>query len=38
MIDFFKNIFITEVACGYGHSLAISNKGEIFSWGLNGFF
>jgi alpha-tubulin suppressor-like RCC1 family protein len=34
-IDFFKNIFIVDVVCGYNHCLSISNKGEIYSWGEN---
>jgi alpha-tubulin suppressor-like RCC1 family protein len=34
-IDFLKNIFIVNIVCGGSHCLSISNKGEIFSWGLN---
>jgi alpha-tubulin suppressor-like RCC1 family protein len=34
-IDYFSNIFIMDVSCGEHHCLAISNKGEIFSWGYN---
>jgi alpha-tubulin suppressor-like RCC1 family protein len=34
-IDFFKNIFIVDVVCGYYHCLSISNNGEIYSWGDN---
>jgi alpha-tubulin suppressor-like RCC1 family protein len=36
-IDFFKYIFVSDVACGRNHILTISNKGEIFSWGDNEF-
>ncbi|OQS02913.1 regulator of chromosome condensation (RCC1) [Thraustotheca clavata] len=25
---------IVQVACGYTHTLALSNEGEVFSWGL----
>jgi alpha-tubulin suppressor-like RCC1 family protein len=34
-IEYFKNIFIVDVVCGFYHCLAISNKGEIFAWGEN---
>jgi alpha-tubulin suppressor-like RCC1 family protein len=30
---YFENIFIADICCGYHHCLAISNEGEIFSWG-----
>jgi alpha-tubulin suppressor-like RCC1 family protein len=36
-IDYFSNIFIVDIACGWNHSLSISNKGEIYSWGDNRF-
>lgn len=26
---------IVEISCGGEHSMALSNKGEVFSWGLN---
>lgn len=26
---------IRQVACGYGHSLAVSHAGDLFSWGAN---
>jgi alpha-tubulin suppressor-like RCC1 family protein len=35
-IEFFKDIFIDDVVCGFYHCLSISNFGEIFSWGGNG--
>jgi len=25
--------FITDIACGESHSMALSNKGEVFTWG-----
>ena len=36
MILFFKNkkIKITQISCGYSHTLALGDKGEVFSWGL----
>ena len=24
---------ISQVSCGYHHSLALTNKGKVFSWG-----
>jgi len=24
-----------KVTCGYHHTLALTNKGEIYAWGLN---
>jgi alpha-tubulin suppressor-like RCC1 family protein len=32
-IEYFKNIFIVDIACGDNHCLSISNKGDVFSWG-----
>jgi alpha-tubulin suppressor-like RCC1 family protein len=34
-IEYFKNIFIVDIACGNNNCLSISNKGEIYSWGDN---
>ena len=36
MILFFKNkkIKIIQISCGYSHTLALGDKGEVFSWGL----
>jgi alpha-tubulin suppressor-like RCC1 family protein len=36
-IEYFLNIFIVDVSCGYNHCLSISNKGEIYGWGGNKF-
>jgi alpha-tubulin suppressor-like RCC1 family protein len=36
-IDYFKNIFIVDVACNWNNFLSISNNGEIFSVGSNEF-
>jgi alpha-tubulin suppressor-like RCC1 family protein len=34
-IQFFKDIFIVDICCGYTHCLTISNKNDIYSWGFN---
>jgi alpha-tubulin suppressor-like RCC1 family protein len=34
-IDFFNNKTVVDICCGMNHTLAITNKGEIFSWGCN---
>ena len=34
-IEFFKNLKIIDIKSGGNHSLAISENGEIFSWGCN---
>jgi hypothetical protein len=26
---------IIEICCGFGHSLALTNSGEVYAWGLN---
>jgi alpha-tubulin suppressor-like RCC1 family protein len=36
-IQFFKNIFITDICCGRYHCLSISDKNDIYSWGDNAF-
>ncbi|GMR31061.1 hypothetical protein PMAYCL1PPCAC_01256, partial [Pristionchus mayeri] len=30
-----KHAVITQIACGYAHSLAVSDTGELFVWGSN---
>ncbi|KAL4499947.1 hypothetical protein ABPG72_015296 [Tetrahymena utriculariae] len=30
-----QNIYIVSVACGEGHTLALSKNNDLFSWGLN---
>jgi len=35
--EFNKNIFVTQIASGLGHFMAINNRGELFSWGKNGY-
>jgi alpha-tubulin suppressor-like RCC1 family protein len=34
-IDYFSNIFISDVVCGYNNCLAISKDDKIFFWGTN---
>ena len=38
LITFFKNnkIKISQISCGYCHVLALSEKGDVYSWGLGG--
>ncbi|RHY29020.1 hypothetical protein DYB32_005521, partial [Aphanomyces invadans] len=33
-IDALRPYNIVGVACGYTHTLAVSDSGELFSWGL----
>eukprot|EP00762_Andalucia_godoyi_P006478 ANDGO_02934.mRNA.1 Ultraviolet-B receptor UVR8 len=30
-----KEQFITNVCCGYKHAMAVTDKGAVYSWGLN---
>ena len=32
------NVQITKVACGWRHTLALSNDSQVFSWGMGGMF
>jgi len=32
-----QGAFITKVACGYAHTLAMSDDGELYSWGANSY-
>ncbi|XP_062851882.1 probable E3 ubiquitin-protein ligase HERC4 [Trichomycterus rosablanca] len=34
-IKSFSEVHIVQVACGYRHSLALSRRGQVFSWGQN---
>jgi alpha-tubulin suppressor-like RCC1 family protein len=34
-LTFFENMIITSVSAGLDHSLALSNDGQVFSWGRN---
>jgi alpha-tubulin suppressor-like RCC1 family protein len=33
--DFFPNQKIIKISCGSSHTLALSDKGTVFSWGSN---
>eukprot|EP01117_Protostelium_nocturnum_P010272 TRINITY_DN3692_c0_g1_i1.p1 TRINITY_DN3692_c0_g1~~TRINITY_DN3692_c0_g1_i1.p1 ORF type:complete len:435 (+),score=125.33 TRINITY_DN3692_c0_g1_i1:143-1306(+) len=37
LVEFPADVKITKIACGMGHSLAIDDKGELHSWGWNGY-
>ncbi|KAL7641414.1 UNVERIFIED_CONTAM: hypothetical protein RMT77_008554 [Armadillidium vulgare] len=32
-----QGVVITKVACGYSHTLALSDEGHLYAWGLNGY-
>ena len=38
LITYFKNnkIKISQISCGYSHVLALSEKGDVYSWGFGG--
>ena len=29
--------FIIKVVCGYAHTLAVSDEGQLFAWGANSY-
>lgn len=31
-------VFITKVTCGQAHTLALSDEGNLYSWGANRYF
>ena len=31
------NVIITQVVCGYAHTLALSDEGIMYSWGANSY-
>lgn len=33
--DFFPNQKIIKISCGSSHTLALTDKGTVFSWGSN---
>lgn len=35
MIEPLAGIMITSISCGYWHSMALSEHGDIYSWGMN---
>ncbi|KAK0066591.1 RCC1 and BTB domain-containing protein 1 [Biomphalaria pfeifferi] len=32
-----QSIIITQIVCGYAHTLALSDEGSIYSWGANSY-
>uniref|UniRef100_A0A914WLK2 BTB domain-containing protein n=1 Tax=Plectus sambesii TaxID=2011161 RepID=A0A914WLK2_9BILA len=30
-----QNVVLSQIACGFAHSLALSDEGELFAWGSN---
>ena len=34
-IEFFENLNIIEISCGYNHCLALNEEGVIYGWGYN---
>ena len=34
-ISLFDNKCITEISCGYYHSLAFTSDGQVYGWGRN---
>ncbi|XP_054771309.2 RCC1 and BTB domain-containing protein 1-like [Lytechinus pictus] len=32
-----NNLIIAQVACGYAHSMALSDEGNIYTWGANSY-
>ena len=37
LINSLENVKITAIPCGYDHTLALSDKGKVYSWGYNGY-
>ena len=33
----FSLCFCFQIVCGYAHTLALSDEGELFSWGANSY-
>jgi alpha-tubulin suppressor-like RCC1 family protein len=34
-LDCFQEEIVIEISCGFFHSMALTNKGHVFSWGFN---
>uniref|UniRef100_T1IZ19 acetylcholinesterase n=1 Tax=Strigamia maritima TaxID=126957 RepID=T1IZ19_STRMM len=32
-----QNVVITQIACGYAHTMALSDEGTVFAWGANSY-
>jgi len=37
VVQYFDDIFITEVACGEAHTVALDDQGSMYSWGWNAY-
>jgi alpha-tubulin suppressor-like RCC1 family protein len=35
LVDALQNVFVTKVACGSGHTVAIADTGRVYIWGWN---
>jgi alpha-tubulin suppressor-like RCC1 family protein len=33
--QYLNNEFVTDISCGFGHSLVLTNCGEVYAWGSN---
>lgn len=36
-VQMLANTIISQIVCGYAHTLALSDEGELFSWGANSY-
>lgn len=32
-----SNVFVQSISAGYGHSAALSQKGQLYTWGFNNY-
>ncbi|ELT97775.1 hypothetical protein CAPTEDRAFT_180059 [Capitella teleta] len=32
-----NNVFITQIACGYAHTLGLTDEGSLYAWGANSY-
>ncbi|CAK9252531.1 unnamed protein product, partial [Sphagnum jensenii] len=33
--EYLNNEFVIDISCGGGHSLVLTNYGEVYAWGSN---
>ncbi|WAR10568.1 RCBT1-like protein [Mya arenaria] len=36
-VQMLQNTIVSQIVCGYAHTLALSDEGELFSWGANSY-
>ncbi|KAH3708324.1 RCC1 and BTB domain-containing protein 1-like isoform X2 [Dreissena polymorpha] len=36
-VQMLQTTILSQIACGYAHTLALSDEGELFSWGANSY-